>query len=160
MFIQRMMARGTTPEVSVSATTPPAATGGATTAPATAPAPAGTTPAPVVGQAASAVQAVLAPQANSGVSGQATLSQTGDTTTVTVTLSGMAPNSAHAGHIHNGACSGPILFPLATIRADSAGQGSGTATVNAPLDLANWWVQYHASDNPPGAPIACGQPGR
>jgi plastocyanin len=121
--------------------------------------PAPTPPSPVVGSGATAMRAVLSPQAGSGVSGEATLAQTGDATTVTVTLSGLAPDSAHAGHIHGGSCSGPILFPLATIRADSMGQGSGTATVNAPIDAANWWVQYHASDSPPGTPIACGQPG-
>jgi hypothetical protein len=123
--------------------------------PATAPAAAGT-----AGGSGPALRAALASQAGSTVTGEASLAQTGDTTTVTVVLSGLAPDSAHAGHIHGGACSGPILFPLATIRGDSMGQGTGTATVNAPLDAANWWVQYHASDSPPGPPIACGQPGR
>ena len=121
--------------------------------------PATAAPSPVVGSGATAVRATLSPQAGSGVSGEATIAQTGDATTVTVTLSGLAPDSAHAGHIHGGSCSGPILFPLATIRADSAGQGSSRATVNAPIDAANWWVQYHASDSPPGPPITCGQPG-
>jgi plastocyanin len=107
---------------------------------------------------AATYRATLSPQAGSGVTGEATLSQADGATTVTVTLSGLAPGSAHAGHIHSGACSGPILYPLATIRADSTGQGGATSTVNAPVDPATWWVQYHASESPPGPPIACGQP--
>jgi plastocyanin len=131
-----------------------AAAGAATTGAAAAAVPA----APAAGQGGATAMANLAASGNSGVTGHAMLTQTGTNTSVTVTLSGLAPGSAHAGHIHSGACSGPILFPLGTITADSAGQGSATATVNAPVDLNVWWVQYHASDNPPGPPIACGQP--
>jgi plastocyanin len=142
------------------ATAPPApasaqaAAGAATTGAAAPAAPS----APATGQGGTTAMADLAASNNSGVNGHAMLTQTGSNTAVTVTLSGMAPGSAHAGMIHSGACSGPILFPLGTITADSAGQGSATATVNAPIDLSTWWVQYHASDNPPGPPIACGQP--
>ncbi|HLH21977.1 MAG TPA: cupredoxin family copper-binding protein [Chloroflexota bacterium] len=131
-----------------------AAAGAATTGAAAGAAPA----APAAAQGGTMAMADLAAENNSGVTGHAMLTQTGSNTAVTVTLSGMAPGSVHAGHIHSGACTGPILFPLATITADSTGQGSATATVNAPMDLSTWWVQYHASDNPPGPGIACGQP--
>jgi plastocyanin len=107
--------------------------------------------------AAPSAMASLAAVLGSGVTGQATVSQSGGTTTVSVTLSGLAPGSAHAGHIHRGSCAGPILFPLGTITADSSGGGSATATVSAPLDTSNWWVQYHVSDSPPGPGITCGQ---
>jgi hypothetical protein len=90
------------------------------------------------------------------VTGSATLAQSGETTSVTVTLSGMAPNSAHAGHIHRGSCSGAIIFPLGVLTADASGQGSVAATVNASIDAPSWWIQFHTSDNPPGPPIACG----
>ena len=30
-------------------------------------------------------------------------------------------------------------------------------TVSAAVDTANWYVQYHTSVSPPGAPVACGQ---
>ncbi|HZR99241.1 MAG TPA: cupredoxin family copper-binding protein [Chloroflexota bacterium] len=169
--IVQVMAESTAAPTTAGAATTGAATTGTAAPPAAASAQAAagaattgaaapTTPAApaVAGQGATTATADLAAVNNSGVTGRATLTQTGTNTAVTVTLSGMAPGSAHAGHIHSGACSGPILFPLATITADSAGQGSATATVNAPIDLSNWWVQYHASDNPPGAPIACGQP--
>jgi plastocyanin len=109
----------------------------------------------VAGPGAAAAQ--LAPQGGSGVTGEVSLLQLGATTTINVALSGLAPGSAHAGHIHQGACNGPILFPLEIITADASGQGRATAVVDAPLDLDTWWVQYHASDSPPGPPIACGQ---
>jgi plastocyanin len=104
-----------------------------------------------------AAAAALAPRGDSGVSGEATLLALGAMTTVNVTLAGLAPGSAHAGHIHQDGCDGPILFPLETITADASGQGRATATVDAPLELGSWWVQYHASDSPPGPAIACGQ---
>jgi hypothetical protein len=106
---------------------------------------------------APSASATLAEQMTSGVTGSATLSQSGGTTTVMVTLRGLAPNSAHAGHIHRGSCSGAIIFPLATVTANAAGEAAGSATVNAALDTSQWWVQYHASDSPPGAPVTCGQ---
>lgn len=161
------------------ATTPAAATAmpattplpAATPVPATSPVPAATaalpTPAaPVPSPAATAAPAAatgpsatanLAAQLNSGVTGRANLVQSGETTTVTVTLSGMAPSSAHAGHIHRGSCSGAIILPLSVITADTSGEGTMTVTVNAPIDASSWWIQYHTSDNPPGPPIACGQ---
>jgi CHRD domain len=139
-----------------------APTGGAA-APATGTAPAGgatapTTAAPtaVAPGAVANGTATLAASLNSGVTGTATLAQSGETTNVTVTLSGMAANSAHAGHIHRGSCSGAIIFPLGVVTADASGQGSVTATVNASIDAASWWIQFHTSDNPPGPPIACG----
>jgi hypothetical protein len=127
-------------------------------------APATTSAAPAAGGAAPAGapgagargSATLAATLSSGVTGSATLAQSSETTSVTVTLSGMTPNSAHAGHIHRGGCSGAIILPLGVLTADASGQGSVTATVNAAIDAANWWIQYHTGDNPPGPPIACG----
>jgi hypothetical protein len=101
--------------------------------------------------------AQLAAQQNSGVTGQATLSQSGNSTTVNVTLSAPSGGTSHAGHIHSGSCSGPILFPLESITLDASGRGQSTSTVNAPLDTNQWWVQYHTQVSPPGAPITCGK---
>ena len=151
------------------AATATAPAGGAA-APSAGTAPAGGAAAPAAGAAAPAAgtattaapsavargSSALAATLSSGVSGNATLAQSGETTTVTVTLSGMAPNSAHVGHIHRGSCSGAIIFPLGVLTADASGQGSVTATVNASIDAASWWIQFHTSDNPPGPPIACG----
>ncbi|MBX5490402.1 MAG: CHRD domain-containing protein [Chloroflexi bacterium] len=101
--------------------------------------------------------ATLQPERDSGVTGDATLSQSGNTTTVTVRLRAPSGGTAHAGHIHAGSCSGPVLFPLETIQLDASGQGTATSTVNAPIDTSNWWVQYHQSVTPPGPGITCGQ---
>jgi hypothetical protein len=142
--------------------TAPAPAGGAA-APSAGTAPAGGAAAPTAGAATTAApsavargSSTLAATLSSGVTGSATLAQSGETTSVTVTLSGMAPNSAHAGHIHRGSCSGAIIFPLGVLTADASGQGSVTATVNASIDAPSWWIQFHTSDNPPGPPIACG----
>ncbi|HZU06152.1 MAG TPA: cupredoxin domain-containing protein [Chloroflexota bacterium] len=124
--------------------------------PAATPTPAATPAAAPAAPGGVSATASLAPQRDSGVSGEATLTERDGTTTVTVTLRGMAPNSAHAGHIHRGSCAGAIIHNLATIRADATGQGSATSTVNAPIDPESWWIQYHTSESPPGPPIACG----
>jgi hypothetical protein len=135
------------------ATAPASSTPAAPAAPTTTPLTPLTPAAPAGGSTASAT---LASQLSSGVSGLATLAQSGAATTVTVTLMGLAPGSAHAGHIHRGSCSGAIIFPLAVLTADASGQGTATATVNAPIDAGSWWVQYHSGENPPGPPVACG----
>jgi plastocyanin len=64
----------------------------------------------------------LAAQRDSGVTGEARLLQAGPTTTLTISLEGLAPNTAHAGHVHEGACDGRVLYPLATITADATGR--------------------------------------
>jgi plastocyanin len=103
-----------------------------------------------------AATARLAPQAGSSVTGEARLLQAGPTTTLTISLEGLAPNGAHAGHVHAGGCSGPVLHLLTAITADEAGRGQATATVEAPLDPDTWWIQYHAGESPPGPGIVCG----
>jgi plastocyanin len=123
------------------------------TAPTGAPAPQATQPA----AGTMTASATLQPQRDSGVTGEATLTQSGNTTTVTVRLRAPSGGTAHAGHIHGGSCNGPILFPLETIQLDASGQGSATSTVNAPLDPNTWWIQYHQSASPPGPGVTCGQ---
>ena len=99
----------------------------------------------------------LIPESHSGVSGEATLLRSGDTTIMTVTLSGLAPNSVRAGHVRAGGCDGPFLFALESIQADSAGQGRGTATVSAPIDTSAWWIEYGANEGSTSPGMACGQ---
>lgn len=133
----------------------PSAMGGQMGAAAPSAAPAPQAAQPAVG--AMTATATLQPQRNSGVSGEATLTQSGNTTTVTVRLRAPSGGTAHAGHIHGGSCNGPILFALETIQLDASGQGSATSTVNAPLDPNTWWIQYHESVSPPGPGVTCGQ---
>jgi hypothetical protein len=95
----------------------------------------------------------------SGVSGEVILTPAGGETEVSVTLSGLEPNSTHPGHIHEGTCSAPgsVVAPLGEITADAT--GSGTMTTTAPVATAtvtagNHIVQYHGEGM---APIACAE---
>ena len=63
----------------------------------------------------------LAPLHDSGVSGEATLLQSGGTTAVAVALDGLAANATYVGYLRAGGCDGPILFALQPIRADEGG---------------------------------------
>ena len=105
------------------------------------------------GPTAAAV-ASLSPLAGSGVSGEAALLRSGGETIVTISLRGMAPNTAYAGHVHAAGCAGPILFALGTIVADRAGEGHASATASAPIDPSEWWIAYQTE--PMGGSIACG----
>jgi hypothetical protein len=98
----------------------------------------------------------LAPLRNSGVSGEATLLQSGGTTAVAVALDGLAANATYVGYLRAGGCDGPILFALQPIRADNAGHGRATATVELSVDLSTAWMQYDAGESTSGAAGACG----
>jgi hypothetical protein len=98
----------------------------------------------------------LAPLRDSGVSGEATLLQSGGTTAVAVALDGLAANATYLGYLRNGSCDGPILFALQPIRADHAGHGYATATMELSLDLSTAWMRYDASDGAPAVGGACG----
>lgn len=96
----------------------------------------------------------------SDVSGTAVITDDGgENSTVEVTLTGLEANTEHAGHVHTGSCAdqGGIVVTLEPITADS--EGSGTAvSMSVPDDqlTTDFYIQYHVSFDPPGAPIACG----
>ncbi len=102
------------------------------------------------------------PVAGSGVSGTATLTAVGNTTTVSLSVSGFAPNTSHATHIHTGTCANPggIVIDLPTLTADASGAASATATVNASLASlmdGNHIIQTHVTSGANfGAGVACG----
>jgi hypothetical protein len=105
----------------------------------------------------------LAAGGASTASGTASFQTLSDNTTrVSVTLTGLEPNSKHAGHIHEGACAaqGRVVVPLDDISADATGNGSMTKTVETAKIPAGGYVQYHqrASNDASGAGagIACG----
>jgi len=96
----------------------------------------------------------------SNVTGIATIEDlSGPTSSVRVELSGMAPNSAHVGHVHKGSCTqqGAIYHGLEVVSAGSNGTGS-VVTTQVPDSLLTYgyYIQYHVAVAPPGAPIACG----
>jgi hypothetical protein len=96
----------------------------------------------------------------SGVTGTAQIfDDDGPVSTVVVSLSGLAPGTDHAGHVHTGACTaqGGVVTPLQPITADGAGRGTAS-TPNVPDGnlMAGFYIQYHEALSPPGPGIVCG----
>jgi hypothetical protein len=108
--------------------------------------------------AAAPETATLAAKNNSGITGNATLAANGDSTTVTVNLSGGKAGTTYPTHIHVGSCSQPgdVLVPLTSVTVDAQGSGSSTTMVpSAKLQgQAALLVQSH---QPNGTPAACGE---
>lgn len=96
--------------------------------------------------------------------GMAQLTLSGTTLTVKLTLSGLAPNTMHAAHIHAGSCEsqGAVMFPLTTVVADGSGNASVTTTVPnvSAISSKGWYVNVHRttalSTSTGFDPIACG----
>ena len=97
-------------------------------------------------------------------SGTADLNVNNGQLSVKVTMSGLAPNSAHAAHIHAGSCTneGAVIHPLTDITADSNGQATSSTTVPgvSSIPSGQWYVNVHGStdlNTQTGFdPIACG----
>lgn len=104
----------------------------------------------------------LAAVGGSGVSGEATLTESAGQTQVAVRLAGFQPNSSHSGHVHQGTCDAPgaPVAPLQDIAADASGAGTATSTVAIPTSVAmngQHIVAYHqASGENMGPPVVCG----
>jgi CHRD domain len=101
-------------------------------------------------------------------SGRATLGIVNGALRVTVDISGLAPNSSHAAHIHLGSCEaqGPVFKPLNSITADSAGHASVTTTISTVTAIPSrtWYINVHRTLNVAGSqtdfdPILCGDVG-
>jgi hypothetical protein len=104
----------------------------------------------------------LASVGGSGVSGEATLTESGQQTEVMVRLVGSQPNATHQGHIHQGTCDnvGSVVVALDPITVDAQGSGTSTTMVDVAIhDAANGehLVAYHEAGGTPGAPAACGE---
>ncbi|GAC1654947.1 MAG: hypothetical protein NVS4B12_27180 [Ktedonobacteraceae bacterium] len=118
--------------------------------------------------AAQSIQVTLnsAPGASAGQAamGTAQLTLNGSTLTVKVTVSGLAPNSEHANHIHLGSCTmqGKVLYPLMKLVADATGNATATTTINgvSSIPSSGWYVNVHNSTalttQTGFDPIACG----
>ena len=84
---------------------------------------------------------------------------------VTLSLTGLAPNSTHPSHIHLGNCSmmGPIVYPLNNVVADEHGNAFTTTAIShvaKGIPASGWYINVHQG---PGlatpaqmAPIYCG----
>ena len=85
---------------------------------------------------------------------------------ITLSLSGLAPNTTHMAHIHAGSCAvqGPVLYPLQPVTADAQGNAMTVTTIQVKAVVpARWYINIHeaatmaAMMNPSGFnPIACG----
>ena len=118
--------------------------------------------------AAQSVQVTLnsAPAASAGQAamGTAQLTLSGSTLTVKVMVSGLAPNSSHANHIHLGSCTmqGKVLYPLTTLMADASGTATAMTTIKnvTSIPSSGWYVNVHNSTalttQTGFDPIACG----
>jgi hypothetical protein len=119
----------------------------------------GATPTPANGSVAS--------QTHKTLTAVSVLKWNGDTKDleVTVTMSGLAPNSRHPNHIHSGDCAanGPVLYPL----TDLVANGDGNATsktiihhVQNGIPASGWYVNVHEgpglSTPAQATAIACG----
>jgi hypothetical protein len=104
----------------------------------------------------------------SGVTGTVQVSKMTGGFVVTVTVSGLAPNSSHINHIHKGNCPGApgpiatdVITALQPLVADASGKATATTMVQhdyAP-DPAGWYANVHAGPDLQGAnakSISCG----
>jgi hypothetical protein len=120
----------------------------------------GATACAVAGQGAPSARAwlvPLTPSDGSAVSGQAIIHENGpDQWMVMVVLQGLEPNSHRAVQVHNGSCSGAILYPLEAMVADANGTGYSNTNLVATPD-ATWWIRVSRADSPSESTVVCGQ---
>jgi hypothetical protein len=103
---------------------------------------------------------------NQSASGTSHLRIARDTLIATIDLSGLAPNSLHAAHIHAGSCTkqGPIVYSFHDLKADASGRASVTMQFPhvSSIPQHGWYVNVHNGPmsqlaNPEAFdPIACG----
>ena len=103
-------------------------------------------------------------QNGSGVAGTGQIVKGTGSFTVTIKLTGMAPNSSHICHVHTGACAKPggIAYALQQVVADSSGAATVTSTVSVDyaIPAGGWYVNVHHGPDftaPANGPsISCG----
>ena len=99
--------------------------------------------------------------------GEAQLSLQNDTLVVNLTMSGLAPNTAHMAHIHAGSCEsqGAVVYPLQLVVADGKGNATVTTTINdmKTFPTTPLYINIHEAGTMSGMstqtgfnPIACG----
>lgn len=100
----------------------------------------------------------------SGVAGTGDVVKGTGSFTVTIKLTGMAPNSSHISHVHTGSCAKPggVAYALQQVVADSSGAATITSNVQADYSVPSggWYVNVHHGPDfsaPANGPsISCG----
>lgn len=113
-------------------------------------------PAPSGGE----MRATFEPLNNSGVRGEATFMAKGDSTQITVRLTGAPAGGTHQGHIHRGTCQniGDVVAALDPITIGSDGTGTMTKTVPIPIATVmngQHVIAYHEAGGNPGKWVTC-----
>ena len=89
----------------------------------------------------------MAAQNGSGVFGTGQIVKGIGSFTLTIELTGMAPNSSHVSHLHSGRCAQPggIAYALQQVIADASGAATVTTTVPAEYTVpgSGWYVNVH-----------------
>jgi hypothetical protein len=90
-------------------------------------------------------------QNGSGVSGTGQIYKEVGAFRVSISLTGLVPNSSHMSHVHLGSCAvqGKIAYALIQVVADSSGKATATSTVADDYSLARtgWYVNVHLGEN-------------
>jgi hypothetical protein len=100
---------------------------------------------------------------------QGTASVTVEKTAVTLTISGLTPNTKHMAHIHAGSCAsqGPVVLSLQPVVADAQGHSTTKTTLDVNTITALPATQFYINVHEAGTmdemktqqgfnPIACG----
>ena len=111
-----------------------------------------------------AINFAMAAQNASGVAGTGDVAKGTGSFTVTIKLTGMAPNSSHISHVHTGSCAKPggVAYALQQVVADSSGAATVTSMVPADYSIpaGGWYVNVHHGPDfsaPANGPsISCG----
>jgi hypothetical protein len=86
-------------------------------------------------------------QNHSAVTGSGSIVQATGSFTITIKLTGLAPNSSHISHIHAGKCSQPggIAYALVQVVADASGAATATTTIASAylVPASGWYVNVH-----------------
>jgi len=109
------------------------------------------------------IHGMAAAQGRHATFGNARLTLTGTTMTVSLFISGLVPGSKHEVHIHSGSCAqqGPMIYPLNMIVADSSGRAHVVTTIDGVAAIADdWYINVHSGTDlgtqAGFQPIACG----
>ena len=93
---------------------------------------------------------------NSGVSGQADLRSSGDSTRIEIELDGLEAGATYEAHLMSGAC-GSGIDHVAMLESFTPQEGSGGSTTAIPAGTLTPGTTYHIDVESGGSAVACGE---